>query len=292
MSLLYSMREGLAGFRRAPFASAASTSAIIVALALIGVMALLAFHAERVVDYMQQQGGQVEIFLLSPDESAAEPLVRRLRNEPGVASTTFVSQSEAEEIFLEQFGSEGDVFLGESFLPASIQVAFEPNYAHVDSLSPWVEKVETWENVDEVVYNLPLLTRVQNNRRTASIVALVLGVLVMLASMILVANTIRLTIYARRLLIRTMKLVGATDRFVRRPFLFEGLIQGTVAGALSGTLVVGAHLFLLRFVPFLEGWPGENPIYTLAAMILIGMLLGLIGSLFAARRFIKKVHLH
>jgi len=292
MSLLYSAREGLAGFRRAPFASVASTSAMIVALALIGVMALLAYHVERMAAYMQQQGGQVEVFLLSPSESAAQPLVERLSREPGVTKTTFISQSEAEEIFLEQFGNEGDIFLGESFLPASIQVIFDPSYAHADSLTPWVQKIGQWENVDEVVYNLPLLTQVQDNRRMAIVVALVLGILVTLASMILVANTIRLTIYARRLLIRTMKLVGATDRFVRRPFLFEGLIQGLVAGTLSGAVVVGAHLFLLRFVPFLEGWPGGNFAWSLLAMILLGMVLGWIGSRFAARRFIRKVHLH
>lgn len=292
MPLLYSMREGFAGFRRARFATIASTSAIVVALSLIGSLALIGYHADRITRHMKAQSSEIEVFLTDPDPGRAVEIQARLDGRPGVRSTRFVSQEEAEHIFLSEFGDEGNVFLGEHFLPASIKVLMEPAYAHVDSLNRLVSTVEQWTNVDEVVFNQPLLMRVQENLRLASAIALSIGLLVVLASVTLVANTIRLTIYARRLLIRTMKLVGATDRFVRRPFLFEGVYQGLLAGLIAGVIVVGLHQMLLEFVPLLEGWPGGHPAISLTAMVLLGILLGWLGSLVAARRFIRKVHLH
>ncbi len=292
MSLLYSMKEGLAGFRRARFATMASMSAIVVALTLIGALGIMGFHAEKVIRVMRTQSGEVEVFLLHPDESRADSLRKRLAAQPGVVDTRFISQLEAEAIFRSEFGEDGNVFMGEHFLPASIKIRMAASYAHVDSLNRLVATIGGWENVDEVVFNQPLLLRLQENLRLTSTIALAIGLLVLLASVILVANTIRLTIYARRLLIRTMKLVGATDAFVRRPFLFEGIYQGLVAGLVSAGLVVLLHEVLLRFVPLLDGWPGGHPAVVAAALLLLGLLLGFLGSLVATRRFIRKVHLH
>lgn len=289
--MLYSMKEGLAGFWRARFTVFASTSAIVVALTLIGVIALVGYHVNLITTSLQQQSGEVEVFLEEPDENLAEELQERLAQRPGIESTQYISQEEAEAIFMEDFGEEGDVFLDENFLPASVKIRVEPAYANVDSLAPLIEQVETWDGVEEIVFNRNLLERVQQNLGIVYLVTLTVGVLITLACIFLVANTIRLTIYARRLLIRTMKLVGATDPFIRRPFLFEGLFQGMLGGAIAGFIVWSLHLALLRYIPLLEaqGWPGGHPAVMITALVLLGMLLGLLGSWFATRRFIRKV---
>lgn len=292
MALSYSIREGLAGFRRAKFAAFTSTSAMAVALVLIGLSGIVAIETQRISSWLRQRAGELEIFVENAEESVLQALFQRAAGMPGVAEAEYVSPEEAQAIFSEEFGEGADIFFDQPFLPASIKVRVEPRYANPDSLTRLAEEFESWNRVDEVVFNRALLIKVQQNLRLLTITGLSLGILVVLASLFLVANTIRLTIYARRLLIRTMKLVGATDKFIRQPFLVEGIAQGALAGlAASGLLwllYMGASVYLPQI-----GRPG--PLFIAGYVIgltLTGGALGWFGSLLAVRRFIKKVALH
>ncbi|SHK68530.1 cell division protein FtsX [Rhodothermus profundi] len=293
MSLAYSIREGLAGLRRARFATVAATSAMTVALVLIGLFAAVGYHAHQVTNWLRQRVGEIEIFLEDDvDENVARALYARVQAIPGVAEARYISREEARQIFLEEFGEEGEVFLDEPFLPASIRVRFEPSMAAPDTLARMVAWLSTWNHVDEVVFNQPLLLKVQQNLRLISLVGLALGLLVVLAAIFLVANTIRLTVYARRLLIRTMKLVGATDRFIRRPFVIEGMVQGLVAGLLAAGIVALCYQLVAGYLPQLEGDHGPFLLGLLGSIVLAGVMLGWFGAAWAARRFIRRVPLH
>lgn len=293
MSLSYSFREGLAGFRRARFATFASTGAMTVALILIGLFGLTAYKAQEVSDWLRQRVGEMEVFLVEEaSDRAAEATHARVRNTAGVAEAEYVSREQAQEVFREEFGEGAEIFFDEPFLPASITVRVAPDYATPDSLAQLAARFEAWEAVDEAVFNQPLLIKVQRNLEVITTAGLVLGGLVVLASIFLVANTIRLTIYARRLLIRTMKLVGATDAFVRRPFLVEGVLQGCIAGLAAGVVLWGGYEFAVQQMPQLampEPWSG--PVLPLGLMG-FGLVMGWFGSYFAARRFTKHVALH
>ncbi len=293
MSLSYSFREGLAGFRRARFATFASTGAMTVALILIGLFGLTAYKAQEVSDWLRQRVGEVEVFLVEDaSDRVAEALHARLRAMPGVAETKYVSREEAQEVFRQEFGEGAEIFFDEPFLPASITVRVAPDYATPDSLARLAARFERWEAVDEAVFNQPLLIKVQRNLHLITTGGLALGALVVLASVFLVANTIRLTIYARRLLIRTMKLVGATDAFVRRPFLVEGVLQGCIAGLVAGGVLWGGYELAVRQMPQLampEPWSG--PVLPLG-LVAAGVVMGWLGSYFAARRFTKNVAQH
>lgn len=291
MTLPYSIREGIAGLRRASFASFASISAMAVALILIGLFALLSYEAQQVSDWLRQRVGEVEMFLDDIPEPQALALNERAAATPGVATTQYVSKEEAEAIFKDEFGEEAELFFDESFLPASIKVRVTPDYANADSLSRLVEEFNTWNRVDEVVFNQPLLVKVQQNVQLITLLGLSLGTLVVLASIFLVANTIRLTIYARRLLIRTMKLVGATDAFVQRPFLVEGILQGLAAGILAALALWGLSHLMGDYVPQLALTQMATLLMT-TGVVLAGVLLGWLGSLFSVRRFLKKIALH
>ena len=255
MALSYSLREGLAGFRRAKFAVIASTMTMTVALVLIGLFGLLNYEAQRVANMLRQRVGEVELFLQNVDAPVAEALNERASAMPGVTETEYISREEAQRVFREEFGEGAEVFFDELFLPASIRVRVDPDYATPDSLVKMVEQMSRWNRVDEVVFNQPLLVKVQQNLRLLTLAGLSLGAAVLLAAIFLVANTIRLTIYARRLLIRTMKLVGATDQFIQQPFLFEGILQGIIAGTAGGISVWALYRLLIRYYPEL-GVPG------------------------------------
>jgi cell division transport system permease protein len=291
---MYSIREGLAGFKRARLAVVAATSAMVVVLVLIGIFALLGYQGHQVSSWLRQRVGEMELFLGSIDETDARTLQERVSSRKAVAEATYISQDEAEAIFAREFGEGSDIFLDEQFLPASIRVRLEPGYATPDSLSQMAVEFEQWTGVEDVVFNQPLLVKVQRNLWFATAVGGGLAGLVFLAGIFLIANTIRLTIYARRLLIRTMKLVGATDAFIRRPFLIEGVFQGFIAGVVATFVVWGGYRLLEDYLVQLAAlqWPGGSPLILALGLIPVGVILGYIGSWMAARRFIRDVALH
>jgi cell division transport system permease protein len=264
-----------------------------VALVLIGLFMLLTYEAQHVSTWLRQRVGELEIFLDEDVEDAlAKAINARADATDGVAETEFVSKARAQAVFREEFGEEGSVFFDQPFLPASIKVRVEPNYANPDSLQSLVERFQGWSRVDEVIFNQPLLLKVQDNLRLITSFGVWLGVLVMLASVFLVANTIRLTIYARRLLIRTMKLVGATDAFVRRPFVVEGMLQGAIAAGLASIAVFMLYGFLSSYLPQIAQVGGGTFFLFVALIIASGIALGWLGSFLASRRFIRNVALH
>lgn len=290
--LPYFVREGFANLRRATFSAFASTSAIAVALILVGVFGIVGYEAKVVSDMLREQASRMEVFI---EQDAAkeeqDALHARIKTIPGVARTEFVSHEEAAEIFRREFGEGASAFEDPTFLPASIKIEMEPSHAHPDSMSRTADVIEEWQGVDDVVLNRDLLVRVAENRRLINAIGLALGSIVVLAAVFLVANTIRLTIYARRLLIRTMKLVGATDRFVRRPFLVEGIVQGFLGGLVAGGVVWGLYRGVLQQID-------QTPLSLrvevglVGGLIAAGALLGWVGSYFAARRFIQNIELH
>ncbi|PSQ68980.1 MAG: ABC transporter permease [Bacteroidetes bacterium QH_2_64_26] len=290
--LPYFIREGLANLRRAAFSAVASTSAIAVALILIGVFGIVGYEAKVVSDTLREQASRMEVFIdQEATEEEKEALHARIQTAPGVAATDFVSHEEAAEIFRREFGEGASAFEEPTFLPASIRIEMAPSHAHPDSMSQMASTVEQWRGADDVVLNRDLLVRVAQNRQLINAIGIALGSIVVLAALFLVANTIRLTIYARRLLIRTMKLVGATDRFVRRPFLVEGIVQGSLGGLAAGGVVWGLYRSFLQQID-------QTPLSfhielgLVGGLIAGGVLLGWVGSYFAARRFIQNIELH
>lgn len=290
--LPYFIREGFANLRRAAFSAVASTSAIAVALILVGVFGIVGYEAKIVSDTLREQASRMEVFIeQDATEEEKEALHARIQTAPGVAETEFVSHEEAAEIFRREFGEGASAFEEPTFLPASIKIEMAPSHAHPDSMSQMANVIEQWRGTDDVVLNRDLLVRIAQNRQLINAIGIALGSIVVLAALFLVANTIRLTIYARRLLIRTMKLVGATDRFVRRPFLVEGIVQGFFGGLVAGGIVWAFYRGLLQQID-------QTPLALhtelglVGGLIAGGVLLGWIGSYFAARRFIQNIELH
>ena len=297
MALSYTLREGLAGFRRAKLASAASVSALAIALVLIGMFALLGWQGQRLSDVLQQRAGEAEVFLRAVDAGVAAQTGERLLALPGVEAAEYVSHEQAAEIFRETFGEGADLFDDEQFLPASYRIRVGGGYARPDSLERLARRVSSWEAVDEVSYDDALIEAVERNRRAFTLIGLAVAALVGLAALLLVGNTVRLSIYARRMLIRTMKLVGATNAFIRRPFLVEGVVQGLIAGVAAAGLLWGLYTLLLQQLRSADaagaasGWPGGTPAVALGAVVALGVLLGLLASWVAVRRFIRQVSL-
>jgi cell division transport system permease protein len=289
MSLGYIIKEAIAGFKRARLASFTSIFSLFIAVLLLGILARVSYNGYEVAQSLKQSI-DIEVFLMDLDNRTIDELEDKLADEELVQEISYISKDSAAAIFKKEFGSEGSSLAELRFLPASfrLKIASDSKITRVDSL---VQEIQNYRGVDEVRFNQQLLEMMESRFRTVAAIGGGLGILILLASLILVFNTIRLTIYAKRDLIKAMKLVGATNGFIRRPFVIEGVIQGLVAGLLSvGIMYLSFHYVLPQYIPqfgVLE-WPFGRWYYLCGAMVLLAILMGFWGSQWAARKFIKE----
>ncbi|PAU95608.1 ABC transporter permease [Aliifodinibius salipaludis] len=289
MSLGYVVKEGMAGIGRAKLAAFTSMFSLFIAVLLLGLLARLGYNGYEVAQSLKKSI-DVEVFLMDLDERTTNELSDRLKEEKLVQEVSYISKDSAAAVFEKEFGSTGSSLADLKFLPASFKLNIDPD-AQISQVDSLVNQIQSYRGVDEVRFNQQLLKRIEANFETAAMMGGGLGILILLASMILVFNTIRLTIYAKRDLIKAMKLVGATNGFIRRPFVVEGIIQGLIAGLLSvGVMFVTFHYLLPEYISELGilEWPFGRWYYLSGAMVLLAVFMGFWGSQWAARKFIKK----
>lgn len=289
MSFSYVVKEGMAGFSRARLATITAVTALILAVLLIGVLARVAFSAYEVAQSMRSMV-EVEVFLRDLSEEETASVQRQIEALGMTSDISYVSKDSAVAVFRREFGEEGAALADLKFLPASFKLQVREDYP-VDSIAVQIAWLQGLTGVDEVTFNQQLLEVLESRINTVLWVGGSLGAFVMLVSLFLVYNTIRLTIYARKRLIKAMKLVGATNAFIRRPFLVEGLIQGIISGAVAVALLVAIFNWILpTWVPQLTyfGWPWGSVFLLPVAMVGLALLMGWLGSNLAARKFIRE----
>lgn len=287
MSLSYLLAESVSGFKRTKLSSVVSIMTICIALLLLGVFVVVTTNAARFVDVLRTKV-ELEAFLrepLSPVE--VDSLRSAVRAIDGVASVTYVSKAEAAKIFKEEFGEDVLDVLAFNPLPPSLRISLAPGKITASGTRAVSDRVAAMAGVDTVIYRRALIELIDRRAEQFNSVTLGLGLLIGLSAILLVSNTIRLAIYAKRKLIRTMELVGATWSFIRLPFLLEGVIQGALGGAVAAATL---YLALDRLLPALSqeiaGYVQVRPGFYLL-ILLAGLALGLVGSVISVVRFIR-----
>lgn len=293
MSFSYLIKEGVAGLSRARLAAFTSIFSLFLAVLLIGVLSRVGFNAFEVSQMLRQQV-EVEVYLQNIDAQTTNDLQQRIESEQFVEELSYISRDSASKIFREEFGMGGEAMADLNFLPASfrLKISDQATAAQIDSL---IQVVNEYQGVDEIQFNLALLEILEARTDQLAIGGAAIGLFILFIAMILVFNTIRLTIYAKRDLIRAMKLVGATNGFIRRPFLVEGLLQGIIAGSAAAGVIfllfewlVPAYLSQLGVL----SWPFGRWYYLIGGVVLLAMLMGWWGSRWAARKFIKDTKIY
>ena len=283
MNLIYSFREGFVGLRRARLASLLTISTVAVTLTLLGIFLVLTFNIQRVVEHFKSRMA-LEVFLdnsLRNDE--IKKLEERLRKVEGVDTVVFISRQEALEQFRREFGKDPLDLLGENPLPPSFQIKCKQEFRSHQGIETVARDIEKIEGVDEVVYRGQLFRIVDRYSRIVLLTDAILLCVVFLSAVLLVANTLRLTILSQMKTIHIMELVGATKRFIRRPYTIQGVLQGGIGGTIGSLVVWGFEEGIrLRFPQLLEVFP-----LLILSPLLLGFLLGFLGSQLGLRRFLK-----
>ena len=287
MSLSYLLAESVSGFKRTKLSSVVSIMTICIALLLLGVFMVVTTNAARFVDVLRTKV-ELEAFLREPMSPVeVDSLRSAVRAIDGVASVTYVSKAEAAKIFKEEFGEDVLDVLAFNPLPPSLRINLAPGAITASGTRAVSDRVAAMAGVDTVIYRRALIELIDRRAEQFNSVTLGLGLLIGLSAILLVSNTIRLAIYAKRKLIRTMELVGATWSFIRLPFLLEGVIQGALGGAVAAATL---YLALDRLLPALSqeiaGYVQVRPGFYLL-ILLAGLALGLVGSVISVVRFIR-----
>lgn len=283
----YVIRESLRAFRRAPVLTGLSSMMIALSLFLVGLFGLAAWNVRRVLERVESR---VEIIAYLRDDSAPEAVSiarQDISAYPEVRDVSYISKEHALLKAKEELPEFATVFgdLERNPLPASLEILLHPNQTGPEAVEAVARRVREYPFVEDVRFGSEWLDKVYLLRRAAGVATIVLGGAFAIVASLIIGAAIRMAIYARREEISIMRLVGATESFVRRPFLLEGLFTGMIGGvlALGGTWL--AYQVASRSIIQIEWLPLEWILVGLAS----GAFVGVMASAIAVRRYLVEV---
>ncbi|GIV44804.1 MAG: cell division protein FtsX [Bacteroidia bacterium] len=245
-------------------------------------------HAKKLSDYVKENIGFSVILKENVKEVDIVQLQKTLDAANYVKSTEYITKEKAAESLKNDLGEDFISFLGYNPLLASIEVRLKADFANNDSIA-WIERdLLSNTKVKEVIYQKSLISMVNENIKKISLVMLGFSALLLIISIALINNTIRLSIYSKRFLIKSMQLVGATKGFIRRPFVIKGIMQGIYAGIIAVALLVGLLYLAQREIPELLFLQDEQLIAILFGfVILLGVLISWFSTFLAVRKYLR-----
>ena len=221
----------------------------IMVLILLGTMVFFVLSAHSLSAYMRENLNFTILLNNDAPETAIKKFQQQLSKEDFVKESVYISKEQALKEQSEAMGSDPEEFLGYNPFSPSIELRLTSEYANSDSVKWIKEKINRNKIVTDIEYQADLMDSVNDNIRKISIVLLTLAALLTLIPFALINNTIRLTIYSKRFLIHTMKLVGASWGFIRRPFLIRNLWIGIFSGVIADAILMGAAYILVSYEP-------------------------------------------
>ena len=265
-----------------------SIVSVTLVLLLMGLTVLTFFMGNGISSYMKEN--MSFSVMLSEDVSDAEisNLRKNLDGMPFVKSSLFISKEEAKEQLIEDLGEDPEELLG--FNPATdcIEIYLHSNYANSDSLIFVSQQIKAQTNVDDLLYRQEALDMVNDNLTKISTILLGLSLVLLFISFTLIRNTIRLSIYAKRFIINTMRLVGATNGFIRKPFIVRNIVDDVIAALLANVLIMGLLYYLSKQYADLRSVLQTNDmIYVFASVVVLGIAITYISTIFAVNHYLR-----
>ena len=269
-----------------------STLSMSLVLFLVGLICLLLFVARDVSVYVKEN---INLSIVLDDEisnSYKQRIEKYLTSASFAKSITYVSKEDALKDHIESLGEDPKDFLGYNPLKASIEVKLKAGYATPDSVAVIEAKLNTFEHIDRIAYQKDIVSLVNENVKKASLVLLGLAIVLLIVSVALINNTVRLGVYSNRFLINTMKLVGATNWFIRKPYLLSGMLNGLFASLISLLMLAGMVYYIM--IEFGLTGLALNPLTIILVSLIVivsGVVLTTVSSYFAVGRYLKmKTH--
>ncbi len=257
-------------------------------LFLLGLLATNFLMAHRLSSFVKEH---ISFSIVVKDEMKEADIIKfqkRLDTAPFVKSTEFISKEQALKYLIDELGDDPKEFLGYNPLYASIEVYLKSEYANSDSIALIEKHIRTQTNVREVIYRRDLIDLVNENINKVGMILAALAAVLMLISFALISNTIRLSIYSKRFLINTMKLVGATPSFIRKPFVRANIVNGVVAALVAICMLFGLIYYLtLQIDNFVSIITTEDLIVVVCIVLILGIIISAISAHFAVNKYLR-----
>ena len=267
-----------------------SLMSIALVLFLLGVFALLMMHAQKLSNHLKENIGFEVVMNSNVKEDNILKLQKELDAMPAVKSTTYITKEEAIRRLSEDLGEDFLQWLGNEDNPLlpSIDVRFKADYANNDSLNLIQAQLLKNKDIKEIYYHKSLVNLINQNMNRIGLGLMIASLVLLIIAITLIRNTIRLSIYSKRFLVRSMQLVGATPAYIRRPFIRSGIAQG-----FFGALIAIAFLALLLYGLY-QRLPELTLVqdYTIiicifGGIIVLGILLGGLSTRSALRKYLN-----
>ena len=272
-------------FRNSYMTAGVSVSLV---LCLIGIECVLLLSAGALLTRMRENVTITAVLSQEADSTQCARLERMLEASEGYSSFRYVSKEEALQEHIVSLGEDPTAFLGYNPLSASYEIHPSELYSNPDSLAQEAERLESLPYISEVLYPRDLTDLMNRNVHDFSYILLGVALLLLLVSMVLIVNTIRLQIYSKRFIINTMTLVGATSWVTRRPFVLRNMLMGLIAGIVA-LIVLSGLVYYVEFEMGLFLFPitWMNVTFVCGVVLGSGLLITLFASLIATGRYIR-----
>jgi cell division transport system permease protein len=271
---------------RSSYLSAAVSISLV--LFLLGASGMLLLHAHRLSEYFKENLTLTIILDENATEADAAWVRKQLDAAPYINETKYISKEVAAEEMKLLLGSDFMSVFDFNPLPLAVEAKIKGRYAQIDSVETIEKKLSMIPHIREVTYQRSLVELMNKNIQKTGFVLLVFISLMLFISLVLINNTIRLSIYARRFLINTMRLVGATQWFITRPFLWRSLLQGLFSGAIAIGLLIGVLYVAQNEFGEIMGFVDSNLLlFLFLCVMVLGMLISFMSTLFAVNKFIR-----
>ena len=283
------MSEKSSNQRRVAGSYFMSLMSIALVLFLLGVFALLMMHAQKLSNHLKENIGFEVVMNSNVKEDNILKLQKQLDAMPAVKSTEYITKEEAIRRLSEDLGEDFLQWLGneENPLLPSIDVRFNADYANNDSIAAIQAQLLKDTNVKEIYYQKSLVGLINQNVNRIGLALMVASLVLLIIAITLIRNTIRLSIYSKRFLVRSMQLVGATPAYIRRPFIRSGILQGLLGGLIADAFLALLLYFLLQRLPELTLVQDYTIIGCIfGGILLLGMLLGGFSTRLALRKYL------
>jgi len=283
----YAFREAVAAFRRAPLLTSLSSTMVGLALFVVGLFALASYNLRLALTAIEER---VEVVAYLRDDATTRDIDRaraELTGLPEVLSVRFVSKQDALERARRDLPEFSELFADVEVnpLPQSLEIELQPEARNKRAVGHVADVARSYGAVEDVRYGQEWVDKLFALRRIGAVAAGVMGAAFALVAALIIGTALRIAIFARREEIYVMRLVGATNGFIRRPFLIEGAMAGLLGGVVAWALTYATYRGLYAFI-FAVAWIPQS--WVLAGVI-AGGVFGALSSAFAVRRYIREV---
>ena len=284
------MGEKSGNLQKKRFKTSYITTVISISMVLFmfGLLFFIILNANRISNYVKENIKFSVILKDNVKEHSAKQIQKSFDVKNFVKSTEYISKDEAEKSFKKDLGEDFVDFIGYNPLPTSIDVRLKAEYANPDSLVNIEKNIKQNSNIKEIWYPKNLVHLIDESAYMISFYLLIISALFLMISLVLINNTIRLSVYSKRFIINTMQLVGATKGFIRKPFMFTGIIQGLYSSFLAIALLIGFIYWLQNQLVGIISLQDYDLMGILFLIVLaLGLIISLISTFFAVNKYLR-----